>query len=88
MALPVREMLGDMLLELGRSQEALREYELSLKTDPNRFNGLYGAAHAAELSGEPAAATRYFTQLLENCGTSGPSDRPELSRARALLATN
>jgi len=87
-ALPVREMLGDMLLELGRSQEALREYELSLKTDPNRFNGLYGAAHAAELSGEPAAATRYFTQLLENCGTSGPSDRPELSRARALLATN
>jgi tetratricopeptide (TPR) repeat protein len=87
-ALPVREMLGDMLLELGRSRDALREYERSLKTDPNRFNGLYGAAHAAELSGEPAAATRYFTQLLENCGASGSSDRPELSRARALLATN
>jgi tetratricopeptide (TPR) repeat protein len=86
--LPAREMLGDMLLELGRGREALREYEKSLKTDPNRFNGLYGAAHAAELSGEQAAATRYLSQLLQNCGASSPSDRPELSRARALFATN
>jgi predicted negative regulator of RcsB-dependent stress response len=38
--LPAREMLGDMLVELGRTREALQEYEKSLKTDPNRFNGL------------------------------------------------
>ena len=86
--LPAREMLGDMLLELGRSRDALREYEKSLKTDPKRFNGLYGAAHAAELSGEQAAATLYFSQLLQNCAATGSSDRPELSRARALLAAN
>ena len=86
--LPAREMLGDMLLELGRSRDALREYEKSLKTDPNRFNGLYGAAHAAELSGEHVAATRYSSQLLQNCVATGSSDRPELSRARALLAAN
>jgi tetratricopeptide (TPR) repeat protein len=45
--LPAREMLADMLLDLKRPQEALAEYEISLRTDPNRFNGLYGAAQAA-----------------------------------------
>jgi tetratricopeptide (TPR) repeat protein len=84
--LPAREMLGDMLVEMGRTHEALQEYEKSLKTDPNRFNGLYGAAHAAELSGEHSVATRYFAQLLENCSNTPSSERPELSRARALLA--
>ncbi|HEV2733125.1 MAG TPA: tetratricopeptide repeat protein, partial [Terriglobales bacterium] len=41
--LPAREMLGDMLLEMGRSEEALAEYEKAMKVDPNRFNELYGA---------------------------------------------
>ena len=86
--LPAREMLGDMLLELGRTREALQEYEKSLKTDPNRFNGLYGAARAAELSGEHGAAARYSAQLLENCSTTHSSERPELSYARELLAKN
>jgi len=86
--LPAREMLGDMLVEMGRAREALREYERSLKTDPNRFNGLYGAGRAAELIGQQERAARYFAQLLENCKTTGSSERPELSRARALLAKN
>jgi tetratricopeptide (TPR) repeat protein len=46
--LPAREMLGDMLLEMNRSDDAFAEYERSLKTDPHRFNGLYAAARAAE----------------------------------------
>jgi hypothetical protein len=46
--LPAREMLGDMLLETNRAEDALAEYERCLKTDPNRFNGLYAAARAAE----------------------------------------
>ena len=86
--LPAREMLGDMLVELGRTREALREYEKSLKTDPNRFNGLYGAGHAAELSGDAAVAGRYFAQLLENCKETVASERPELARARAMVAKN
>jgi len=45
--LPAREMLANMLLDLKRPQEALIKYEISLCTDPNRFNGLYGAAQAA-----------------------------------------
>jgi hypothetical protein len=35
--LPAREMLADMLLKMNRPADALREFEKSLKTDPNRF---------------------------------------------------
>jgi tetratricopeptide (TPR) repeat protein len=79
--LPAREMLADMLLELQRPEEALAEYEKSLTTDPNRFNGLYGAARAAELAHLPEKAAQYYAQLLENCAGSD-SDRPELAQAR------
>jgi tetratricopeptide (TPR) repeat protein len=83
--LPAREMLADMLLELNRPQEALTEYEISLKTDPNRFNGLYGAARAAEMAQQKEKASGYYAQLLKNCEGSH-SDRPELERARTLMA--
>jgi tetratricopeptide (TPR) repeat protein len=86
--IPAREMLADMLLELNRPQEALAEYEKSMKTDPNRFNGLAGAAHAAELANQPGKANTYYAQLLKNCDDGKNSDRPELSRAKMVLAKN
>jgi tetratricopeptide (TPR) repeat protein len=84
--LPAREMLGDMLLEMSRSREALAEYEKSLKTDPNRFNGLSGAARSAELLQQPRTAAAYYAQLLKSCEAS--SQRLELSHAREFLASN
>ncbi len=85
--IPAREMLAGMLLELNRPQEALAEYEQSMKVDPNRFNALYGAARAAELAGQPAKAKSYYAALLANCADSH-SDRPELARARTMLKQN
>lgn len=83
--IPAREMLADLLLELNRPEDALHEYESSLKTDPNRFNGLYGAARAASESKQPDKARQYYAQLLKNCsGTE--SDRPELGVAREFTA--
>ena len=82
--LPVREMLADMLMEMQKPQEALVEYETSLRTDPNRFNGLYGAAQAAEMTQQKDKAAAYYAQLLKNC-TGTMSDRPELSQAKTLL---
>ena len=83
-ALPAREMLADVLLDLQRPQEALAEYEISLRTDPNRFNGLYGAAQAAMQVRQKEKADTYYAQLLKNCeGTR--SDRPELAQAKTLL---
>jgi len=84
--LPAREMLADMLLEMGKPEDALAEYEKSLKTDPNRFNGLAGAAKAAELTHHSEKARTYYAQLLKNC-EGQQSDRPELAQARSLLAT-
>lgn len=83
--IPAREMLADMLLDMNRPKEALAEYEVSLKTDPNRFNGLYGAAQAAEMIHEKDKAQAYYAQLLKNCDGVN-SDRAELVKARTLLA--
>jgi tetratricopeptide (TPR) repeat protein len=84
--MPAREMLADMLLDAKRPTEALREYEVSLKTDPNRFNGLYGAAQAAEQTGKAEQSKSYYSQLLKNC-EGVESDRAELLRARTLVAS-
>jgi len=85
-AIPAREMLANMLLELNRPEEALAEYERSMKIDPNRFNGLAGAARAAELTHQPAKASTYYAQLLKNCPDAGHSDRPELRSAQQTVA--
>jgi tetratricopeptide (TPR) repeat protein len=85
-ALPAREMLADVLLDLQRPQEALTEYETSLRTDPNRFNGLYGAAQAATQLRQKEKAGAYFAQLLKNC-EGIRSDRPELAQAKTLLVS-
>lgn len=84
--LPAREMYADMLLEMDRPAKALEEYRLSLKSDPNRFNGLYGAGRAAELSHDAVAARAHYEQLLENCNQGTGSDRPELAHARSVMA--
>jgi tetratricopeptide (TPR) repeat protein len=86
--IPAREMLADMLLELNQPQEALVEYERSMKIDPNRFNELAGAAQAAELVHQPDKANSYYAQLLKNCDDGKQSDRPELGRAKMVLAKN
>ena len=82
--LPARELLGDMLLEIGRPAEALAEYEASLREAPNRFNSLYGAARAAELAKKPDRAREFYAKLLENSGGRHP-DREEIKQARDFL---
>jgi tetratricopeptide (TPR) repeat protein len=84
-AIPAREMLADLLLEAKRPQQALAEYQTDLRLNPNRFNGLYGAARAAEAVGKQNDANEYYALLLKNCEGAG-STRPELSRAKELLA--
>jgi tetratricopeptide (TPR) repeat protein len=83
--IPAREMLADLLLEAKHPEQALAEYEAALKFNPNRFNGLYGAASAAELAGKNEKASAYYAQLVKICAGSN-SDRPELGRAKSLLA--
>jgi hypothetical protein len=81
--LPAREQLGDLLMELGRPAEALGEYEKSLEAFPNRFNGHFGAARAAELAGKGAVARKHYERAIELAG-AGDGWRKELAIARAF----
>ncbi|HEY1732444.1 MAG TPA: hypothetical protein VGG15_11875 [Terriglobales bacterium] len=87
-AIPAREMLADMLLESNQPEAALVAYEKSMKTDPNRFSELAGAARAAELTHQQKKADAYYAQLLKNCDDGKYSDRPALGRAKTVLADN
>jgi tetratricopeptide (TPR) repeat protein len=82
---PMRELLGEMLLNLKEPALALKEFETSLKTAPKRFRGFYWAASAAAQSGDPEKAKTYFEKLIANCKDSS-SERPELAEAKAYLA--
>lgn len=75
--IPARELLGDMLLEMKNPTDALKAYEKDLERHPNRFNGLYGAALAAEQSQNFRKAGAYYRQLLKFAKIS-ESDRPEI----------
>ena len=79
---PARELLGEMLLEAGKPAEALAAFELTMKKEPNRFRGFYGAARAAEAAGDTAKARTYYAKLVETCAAADAPARPELAAAR------
>jgi hypothetical protein len=79
---PAREMLGELLLELKRPSEALKEFELTLVKEPNRFLSLYGAAEAAKLNHDRQTAKTYFQKLLVVAEHADQPGRPELAEAR------
>jgi tetratricopeptide (TPR) repeat protein len=83
--LPARELLGELLLELGRPAAALVEFEASIEKEPNRFNGLYGAARAAELMGDRERARTFYTKLVALC-EQADGERPGLEQAKVFLA--
>ena len=70
--LPAREQLADLLLELGKADAALVEYEASLRQAPARFNSYSGAALAAERAGDQQKAKKFRDQLLAMCGGALP----------------
>jgi len=78
---PARELLGEMLLEMNEPAQALEQFEETLKKEPGRFNALYGAAHAAQLSGNSEASQKYFRELLNVCIRADRPGRSELTEA-------
>jgi tetratricopeptide (TPR) repeat protein len=80
--IPARELLGDMLLQMNKPAEAAAAYQADLKTHPNRFNGLYGAATAAEKSNDIKKATAFYQQLL---AIAPGSKKVEMEAARSFL---
>jgi tetratricopeptide (TPR) repeat protein len=83
---PMRELLGELLLEAGRPKEALTEFTNALKQQPNRYRGLYGAARAAEAAGDSANAKAFYEKLIE-LSKQAEGRRPELQRAEAFVGS-
>ncbi len=82
--LPARELLAESLLEAGRPADALAEFEASLRLYPARFNGVAGAARAAEQAGQGESARKYYDQLLA-LAAAGDGGRAELAHAREFV---
>jgi hypothetical protein len=82
---PARELLAEMLLLMNEPRQALGQFEATLKKEPRRFRSLYGAAHAAQLSGLPDISRRYFRELLEVCAGADKPARAELEEAERAM---
>ena len=83
---PMRELLGDMLMEQQQPGLALKEYEASMRNAPNRLRGFYGAAKAAEASGDKKNAAAYFSKLAQLTRNSDGS-RAEIRESKQRVAT-
>jgi tetratricopeptide (TPR) repeat protein len=85
--IPAREMLADILLELGRPQDALAEYKKALVLSPNRFNGLFNAGKAAEAAGDAPQAQLYYATLLKITDNGSQSARPEFEHVKSVVSS-
>jgi predicted Zn-dependent protease len=84
--LHLRELFGEMLLEINQPAQALAQFEATLKKEPNRFRALYGAARAAQLGGNGEASREYFAELAKICEHADKPGRAEVLQAnRAFL---
>jgi hypothetical protein len=97
---PAREQLGELLLELKQPAAALTEFEISFRSTPNRFNGLYGAARASRLAADENMSAadqkkpkvdygrkaRAYYEKLMTLVREADSVRPEIEEAKAFLA--
>jgi tetratricopeptide (TPR) repeat protein len=82
---PLREMLAELLLEVGEPAAALKEYETAIKQTPNRYRAFWGAARASDAMGNRAQASEYFGKLV-NLARNADIERPEVQQAKAFLA--
>jgi tetratricopeptide (TPR) repeat protein len=82
---PMRELLGEMLLGDGDAAGALKAFETSLTIAPNRLRSHAGAASAAEMLGDAEKARFYHQKIVDACGQAD-TERPELVAARRYLA--
>ena len=82
---PMRELLGEMLLELKQPGPALKEFEKALGEYPNRIRGFSGAARAAQAAGNRPKATEYYKKLA-TLTAKADSGKKEAEDAKAFLA--
>jgi tetratricopeptide (TPR) repeat protein len=83
---PAPELLGEVLIEIGRPQDADVWFERALSRNANRTLSVLGRARAAVASGQPAAARQHYEALLANF-EHADANLSEVREARAALST-
>jgi tetratricopeptide (TPR) repeat protein len=84
---PIRELLGELLLDANEPALAVKEFEASLRNNPNRYRSFAGAAKAAERAGDRAQARSYYEKLVA-LAAHADGERPDLVAAKQYLAGN
>jgi len=64
--------------------QALKEFETSLRNNPNRYRSFAGAATAADRAGDRAQARSYYEKLVTLAGNADTA-RPDLIAAKQYL---
>jgi tetratricopeptide (TPR) repeat protein len=82
---PAPELLGELLVTLGRPREAIPFFDQALARNPNRTRSVLGLARAAKAAGDVAAARRHYAALLENF-READADLPLLREGREGVA--
>ena len=82
---PAHELLGEVLIEIGRPAEAIPAFEATLERGANRSLSVLGLARAAAASARPEVSRRRYTELLANFD-GADADLPAVREARAALA--
>ena len=81
---PIRELLGELLMEAQEPAQALKEFETSLRNNPNRYRSFSGAAMAADRAGDRVRARSYYEKLVTLAGNADTA-RPDLIAAKQYL---
>jgi tetratricopeptide (TPR) repeat protein len=70
--IPARELYADILMLHGKPADALVQYELTLKHEPNRLRTLIGAAKAAQASKNSEALSKYRHEVMKQMDPTSP----------------
>jgi tetratricopeptide (TPR) repeat protein len=81
---PALEVLGNILLEAGKPQEAIAAFTKELELRHNRSESLLGLARARLASGDSKAAVEAYSRLLSNW-KNADRDLPALAEAKGVV---
>jgi tetratricopeptide (TPR) repeat protein len=82
---PSPELLGEVLLELGRPKDAMEPFQQALGRNANRSLSILGLARAAQAAGDAATAREQYRTLLANYDQAD-AGLAEVDEAKAALA--
>ena len=82
---PAFELYGEILLELGRFDDAIEKFETSLLRMPNRARSVLGLARANAEAGNNDAAAEQYAKLIEI--RNDRAHLPEVQEAKQFLET-